>query len=71
MAYKNINPNDGKTLKTFPELSDEQLEKRIATSTHTFEAWKKTSYAERALIVAKAVELMHANVDKFAKHATT
>jgi len=70
MAYESINPNDGKTVKTFPELTDEQLEKKISTAAHTYKAWKKTSYAERAVIVAKAAELMHANVDKFAKHAT-
>ena len=70
MAYESINPNDGKAVKTFPELTDEQLEKKISTAAHTYKAWKKTSYAERAVIVAKAAELMHANVDKFAKHAT-
>jgi succinate-semialdehyde dehydrogenase/glutarate-semialdehyde dehydrogenase len=70
MAYESINPNDGKTVKTFPELTDEQLEKKIATAAHTYKSWKKTSYAERAVIVAKAAELMHANVDTFAKHAT-
>jgi succinate-semialdehyde dehydrogenase/glutarate-semialdehyde dehydrogenase len=70
MAYESINPNNGKTVKTFPELTDEQLEKKIATAAHTYESWKKTSYADRAKIVAKAAELMHANVDTFAKHAT-
>ena len=70
MAYESVNPNDGKTLKTFPELSDAQLEKKISTAVETYKTWKKTTYAERAVIVAKAAELMHANVDKFAKHAT-
>ena len=55
---------------TFPELSDSELEKKISTAAETYEAWKKTSYADRAVIVAKAADLMHANVDKFAKHAT-
>jgi succinate-semialdehyde dehydrogenase/glutarate-semialdehyde dehydrogenase len=32
MAYESINPYDGKTVKTFPELTDEQLEKKIATA---------------------------------------
>ena len=70
MAYESVNPNDGKTLKTFPELSDEQLEIRIATAAAAYKTWKKTSYPERAVIVAKASELMHAYVDRFAKHAT-
>jgi succinate-semialdehyde dehydrogenase/glutarate-semialdehyde dehydrogenase len=70
MAYESINPNSGKTVKTFPELTDEQLEAKLATAAQTFKMWKKTSYAERAKIVAKAAELMHANVDLFATHAT-
>ena len=70
MPYASVNPNDGKTLKTFPELSDAQLEKKICTAVETYKTWKKISYAERAVIVAKAAELMHANIDKFAKHAT-
>jgi succinate-semialdehyde dehydrogenase/glutarate-semialdehyde dehydrogenase len=71
MAYESVNPNNGQTVKTFPELSDSQLEEKIATAAKTYEAWKKTSYAERATIVARAAQLMHADVDKFAKHATT
>ncbi len=70
MAYESINPNSGKTEKTFPELTDEQLERKIATAAKTYETWKKTSYAERAAIIAKAGELMLANVDRFARHAT-
>jgi succinate-semialdehyde dehydrogenase/glutarate-semialdehyde dehydrogenase len=70
MAYESVNPYDGKTVKTFPELTDEQLEKKIATATACYETWKKTPYANRALIVAKAGKLMRENVDRFAKHAT-
>ena len=70
MAYESTNPFDGKTVKKFDELSDEQLEKKIATAAKTYETWKKTPYAKRATIVAKAAELMHAQVDKFAHLAS-
>jgi succinate-semialdehyde dehydrogenase/glutarate-semialdehyde dehydrogenase len=70
MAYESVNPYDGKTVKTFPELTDEQLEKKIATAAACYETWRKTPYAKRAVIVAKAGELMRQNVDRFAKHAT-
>jgi len=66
MAYESINPYNGKTVKKFAELNDSQLEQKIATATKTYESWKKTPYAKRAVIVAKAAELMHAQVDKFA-----
>jgi succinate-semialdehyde dehydrogenase/glutarate-semialdehyde dehydrogenase len=70
MAYESVNPFNGKTIKKFPELTDQQLETKIATAAKTYESWKKTSYAERAKIVAKAAELIRADVDKFARHST-
>ncbi len=70
MAYESVNPFNGNTLKTFPELTDEQVEEKIATAAACYEVWKKIPYAERAIIVNKAAELMRANVDRFAKHAT-
>ncbi len=70
MAYESVNPFDGKSVKHFEELTYEQLEAKIAKAANCYESWKKKSYAHRAEIVAKAAELMHADVDKFAKHAT-
>ena len=70
MAYESVNPFDGKSVKKFDELTDAQLEAKIAKATSCYETWKEKPYAERAVIVAKAAELMHTHVDKFAKHAT-
>jgi succinate-semialdehyde dehydrogenase/glutarate-semialdehyde dehydrogenase len=70
MEYESVNPNDGKTVKTFKTLTDAELETKLATASKTYAEWKKTPYAARAVIVAKAAELIHADVDKFAKHAT-
>ena len=70
MAYESVNPFDGKSVKKFDELTDAQLEARIAKATSCYETWKKKSYAERTMIVAKAAELMHTHVDKFAMHST-
>lgn len=70
MTYQSINPKDGKTLATFEHLSKAQLERALATADSNFHTWKNTSYKERAAIVAKAAELMHARVDDFARLAT-
>jgi succinate-semialdehyde dehydrogenase/glutarate-semialdehyde dehydrogenase len=70
MAYESVNPNNGKTVKKFPELTDAQLQSKIAKAAQAYQSWKKTPYANRATIVAKAAKLMHAQVDTFAKHAT-
>ena len=70
MSYQSINPFDGKTLKTFETLSDSQLETKLAAAASCFKTWKHKTYKERAVIVAKAAELMKAHVDEFAKLAT-
>jgi succinate-semialdehyde dehydrogenase/glutarate-semialdehyde dehydrogenase len=70
MAYESVNPFNGNSILKFDELTDAQLEVKIAKAASCFETWKKKSYKERAVVVSKAAELMHAEVDKFAKHAT-
>lgn len=70
MAYVTVNPNDGKTLKTFDELSNAQLETALANADSCYKTWKNTSYKKRAEIIAKAAALMRTQVDDFAKLAT-
>ena len=66
MAYQSFNPATGKLLKSFDELTDGELETKLATAAKCFEAWKHKSYAERAVIVAKAAALLHKKADEFA-----
>ncbi len=70
MAYQSINPNTGKLVKSFEHLTHPQLETKLAAAASCFEAWKNTSFAERAAILNKAAALLHAHVDDFAKLAT-
>jgi succinate-semialdehyde dehydrogenase/glutarate-semialdehyde dehydrogenase len=70
MAYKSVNPNNGEVVNTFEELSDTQLEEKLATAHACYKTWKNTSYKERATIIAKAAELLHAHTYDFAKLAT-
>ena len=70
MAYESIHPFNGKSVKKFDELTDERLEAKIAEASGCYETWKKNPYANRAVIVPKAAELMHAHVDRFARYST-
>jgi succinate-semialdehyde dehydrogenase/glutarate-semialdehyde dehydrogenase len=70
MIYQSVNPSNGKTLKTFKTLTDTQLEVAIDTAATCFETWKKKTYAERAVVVAKAAALLHERADEFAQLAT-
>jgi len=70
MAYRSINPNDGKVFRTFEHMSSAELENALAAAQTCFESWKHRSYAERAVVVNKAAELLHAHVDDFARLET-
>ena len=70
MSYQSVNPFDGKTLRAFDTLSDSQLESRLAAAATCFKTWKQTGYKQRAVIVARAAELMKTHVDEFATLAT-
>jgi succinate-semialdehyde dehydrogenase / glutarate-semialdehyde dehydrogenase len=69
-SYQSVNPYDGRTLETFEELTATQLEKAIKTAETCFESWRHTTFAERAIIVAKAATLMRERMDEFAKPVT-
>ena len=70
MAYQSINPYDGNILKTFDELTDKQLDTAIETAATCFEAWRHTTFADRAAVVAKAAALLHTHVEDFARLVT-
>lgn len=70
MSYQSVNPYNGKTLKTFDELTDEQLETSITMAAACFDAWRQTTFAQRSLIAAKAAALLRARVDDFARPVT-
>ena len=70
MTYQSINPNDGKRLKSFEHMSNAQLDGALAAAEGCFQTWKHKPYAERAAILMKAAELLHAHVDDFARLET-
>src|ERR1039458_7814059 len=70
MAYKSVNPYNGKALKTFKELNNKQLEKAIKTAVTCFESWRHATFADRAVVAVKAAAILRARVDDFARPMT-
>lgn len=71
MTYQSVNPATGKLLKKFEEITDAQLEAKISKASECFAAWRQTSYAERAKIIAKAGSLLHDRADELAAIMTS
>ena len=69
-GYQSVSPFDGVTHKVFEELTDAQLESKIAAAAACYETWRHKSYAERAVIVAKVGVLMHERADALARIMT-
>jgi succinate-semialdehyde dehydrogenase/glutarate-semialdehyde dehydrogenase len=70
MSYQTINPFNGKPLKTFDELTDEQLEQSIAKAAACFESWRQSGFIHRSEIASKVAAILRARVDEFACLAT-
>ena len=70
MAYASVNPFNGELLKSFDQLTDKQLEEKLAAAENCYKTWKHTSYAERAKIIGKAAELLRERADEFARTMT-
>ncbi|CAN5295409.1 NAD-dependent succinate-semialdehyde dehydrogenase [soil metagenome] len=70
MGYQSINPFDGVLVESFNPLADTHLELRLAAAETCFQSWKLKSYDERAAVIGKAAELLHARADEFARIMT-
>ncbi|WP_284945055.1 NAD-dependent succinate-semialdehyde dehydrogenase [Acidisoma cladoniae] len=70
MGYESVNPFNGKSLKTFETLTDKDLEAKLTIAAACFQTWRHKTYAERAVIVAKAAVLMHEQVETLAHTMT-
>jgi succinate-semialdehyde dehydrogenase / glutarate-semialdehyde dehydrogenase len=71
MSYQSFNPATGKLLQKFAEITDAELEVKLAKAADCFATWKQTSFAARAKIIAKAGALLHERADELAKIMTS
>ncbi|MET8995810.1 NAD-dependent succinate-semialdehyde dehydrogenase [Amycolatopsis sp. NPDC004169] len=70
MAIASVNPATGETLRTFDELTDDQVEQKIARAAAAFRDHRRTSFAERAERLRRAADILEAETDELARLAT-
>ncbi|MGC2448017.1 MAG: NAD-dependent succinate-semialdehyde dehydrogenase [Candidatus Sulfotelmatobacter sp.] len=66
MAIATINPATGEVIKTFPPLSEAEIEKKLQLAVKIFRQERKTPYAVRAQRMRKAAEILERDKEKFA-----
>ncbi|MEN2786091.1 NAD-dependent succinate-semialdehyde dehydrogenase [Sphingomonas qilianensis] len=70
MTYQSLNPFDGTIIETFTDLSDGDVEVKLAAAQTCFETWRHTSYADRAVILNRAADLLDERADALARTMT-
>jgi len=66
-----INPATGETLKTFPALSAEAVEKKVELAWRTFHSFRRTPFSERAQTLIRAAEILESEKRELGALMTT
>lgn len=70
MAYQTINPFNNKVLKTYDNISDEQLEQILADSHALYKKWRDEPASSRKATLHKIADLMRAEKTQLATVVT-
>ncbi|WNZ54226.1 NAD-dependent succinate-semialdehyde dehydrogenase [Microbulbifer sp. MKSA007] len=62
-----VNPLNGKTLKTYHEMSQEDLDKAIGRADKAFVSWRNRSFSDRAVILKRASNLFEERSEELAR----
>jgi succinate-semialdehyde dehydrogenase/glutarate-semialdehyde dehydrogenase len=70
MAISTTDPRTGEVLKTYDELTDDQLEERLARAAAAFDSYRLTSHDERAGWLRAAADILDKRTDEIAELMT-
>jgi succinate-semialdehyde dehydrogenase/glutarate-semialdehyde dehydrogenase len=70
-VIRSVNPTTGQTLREFEELSDSQVEQKLARATHAFQRYRRTSFADRASWLHRAADILEAEKQSLGRLMTT
>jgi succinate-semialdehyde dehydrogenase/glutarate-semialdehyde dehydrogenase len=70
MTIASINPANGRTLATFEEASEAEVESALAMAADAFVGWRRRSFAERAGLLTRAAEKLRADKRRYAELIT-
>ena len=71
MSIASINPADGKTIKTFEQLSELQIDEKVQLAADTFRSYRQSAFAEREARMIRAAEILETDKHDFARLMTT
>src|SRR5437660_1059031 len=71
MPIATINPATGETLKTFEQLSDREIDRKLQIAAEAFSKYRKTTFAERAELMQRAAQILEDKKESFGRMMTT
>ena len=71
MAIATVNPATGETLKTYDEISDEEVERCLAAAAEAHASYRLTDFAQRATWMRRAADILDDERDRIAAMMTT
>jgi succinate-semialdehyde dehydrogenase/glutarate-semialdehyde dehydrogenase len=71
MPIATINPATGETLKTFEQLSDREIDRKLQIAADTFPKYRKSTFAQRAALMQRAAGILESKKEAFARTMTT
>src|SRR5512138_3371114 len=69
-TMSSVNPATGEVLGRFDEISDAELEARLARAAQTFRTWRRRPFAERAALMRKAGDVLDQRKEHWARTMT-
>ncbi|MHA2225702.1 MAG: NAD-dependent succinate-semialdehyde dehydrogenase [Candidatus Hodarchaeales archaeon] len=67
MSLEVINPTDGKLVKTYNEMTPEEVDQILNSVQKEFDQWRRTSFVHRKTLMLKAAQALRDNKDEYAK----
>jgi succinate-semialdehyde dehydrogenase/glutarate-semialdehyde dehydrogenase len=71
MPIATVSPATGETLRTFVELSDEDLERKVAAASAAFRGWRRTPLRDRIVMLRRAAQILEAEKIDLGRLMTT
>jgi succinate-semialdehyde dehydrogenase/glutarate-semialdehyde dehydrogenase len=70
MPIATTNPATGEVVRTFPEMSDKEIEQKLSRACATFNNYRNVPVAERARLLTRAAEILERDKEKFGRTMT-
>jgi succinate-semialdehyde dehydrogenase / glutarate-semialdehyde dehydrogenase len=67
MTIASVNPATGQKIKTYDEMTPDQVSAAVAQAHDAWKSWRKTTFAERGRLMKRAGEILRQRKEEFAR----